>query len=81
MATFPRPPLCSRPSKIPRPANTKRKAPAGIAGVDILIDRIDKKQFIDRDFREILKRIQNAGKDKKTSKTVRKRLRELSEMR
>lgn len=52
-----------------------------LADVDILIDRIDKKQFIDRDFREILKRIQNAGKDKKTSKTVRRRLRELSQMR
>ena len=49
--------------------------------VDVLMDRIDNGKFEARHFREILKRIENAGKDKKDSRNTRMLLRELSDMR
>ena len=52
-----------------------------LADVDILLDRIENGEYNMRDFREIKKRIENAGKDKKDSKTAQKRLRELANMR
>ncbi len=50
------------------------------AMTDILLDNVENKKFDQREFRDILRRIDNSGRDKKDSKKSQRLIRRLAEM-